>query len=217
MTSKYDNRKKEVLAWTKQSFYEKLFAGTSGNLSTFNSEDNTIVITPSSIPYETMDVEDIMVIDLAGNIIEGKHKPSSEWRMHAAIYRGKPGVTAVVHTHSPYATSFAVNHEKIPVILIEMVPFIGGDVPLATFALPGTEGVGNEALKALQDRNACLMENHGVVSVGNDLGQAHIRAVYVEDAAKIYHFAKLNGHVYTVDQKNINTMLARMQKNKGVE
>lgn len=211
MTGNYDERKKEVLAWAKQAYSEKLFAGTSGNLSSFNPVDNTIVITPSSIPYETMIEDDIMVIALDGTVIEGKHKPSSEWRMHAAIYEGKKGVNAVVHTHSPYATSFAVNHERIPVILIEMVPFIGGDVPVSTFALPGTEEVGIEALKVLKDRNACLMENHGVVSIGKDLQQAHIRAVYVEDAAKIYHFAKLNGPVFTVESKYIDAMLERMR------
>lgn len=210
--NKYQKRKEEVLAWTKQSFSEKLFAGTSGNLSSYDPKDHTIVITPSSIAYETMTAADIMVIDLDGNILEGKHRPSSEWRMHAAIYRNMPDVKAIVHTHSPYATSFAVNHEKIPVILIEMVPALNGDIPVAKFALPGTDAVGTEALKVLTNRNACLMANHGVLAIGEDLSQAHVRAVYVEDAARIYHMAKLNGRVYTMSEKNIQAMRDRLKK-----
>ncbi|MDO4328811.1 MAG: class II aldolase/adducin family protein [Lachnospiraceae bacterium] len=201
--------RKKILEMAKRSYEEALFAGTSGNLSYYDRETGEMYITPSSVPYETMTADELVRMTLDGQILEGEKKPSSEWRMHAEVYRQKPEVSAVIHTHSPYATSFAVNHQKLPVILIEMVPFLGGDVDVADFAIPGTVEVGIEAVKKLQDRHACLMANHGVLAVGKDLEQAHIRAVYVEDAAKIYSLALSNGDVKVIDSQHVNYMKNR--------
>ena len=158
------------------------------------------------IPYETMTEDDIVVINIEGKIIEGKHKPSSEWQMHTGIYKNLSNVNAIVHTHSPYATSFAVNHKDIPVVLIEMVPFIGGDIKVSRFELPGTEELGKSVIEKLKDRNACLMANHGVVAIGKNLKEAHIRALYVEDVAKIYSIALNNGEAYRLPEKYIKAM-----------
>lgn len=201
--------KQAVCSWAKQSYAEKLFAGTSGNLSVYDREQNAMVITPTSVAYETITPEDMVVLQLDGTVLEGKFRPSSEWRMHAAVYESKPEVNAILHTHSPYATAFAVNNKGIPTILIEMVPFLGGDVPLAQFALPGTKEVGTEAVKALQDRTGCLLANHGVLTVGATLEQAHIRAVYVEDAAKICSIAMSNGPIVTMSEAHISAMKNR--------
>lgn len=198
--------KEQLLQVTRRSYQEQLFAGTSGNLSIYNREEGIMAITPSSIPYETMEAGDMVLMRLDGEIVEGIHKPSSEWRMHAAVYLGRSDISALLHTHSPYATSFAVNQEAIPVILIEMVYFLGGDVPVARFALPGTEEVGKEALRVLSGRHACLMSNHGVLAVGGDLEQAHLRAVYAEDAAKIYSLAKSNGSVQIIPEEYVTAM-----------
>ncbi len=205
----WEETKKILLNMTRRSYEEALFAGTSGNLSVYDREKETMIITPSSIPYETMKEEDLVLMKLSGEIIEGRHKPSSEWRMHAAVYKEREDVGAVVHTHSPYATSFAVNREPIPIILIEMIPFLGGDMLVADFAMPGTEDVGREALKVLKGRNACLMSNHGVLAVGENLEQAHIRAIYAEDAAKIYSLAKSNGQVKEVPGEFVEIMKSR--------
>ena len=150
-----------------------------------------------------------MVLRLDGTVLEGPHKPSSEWRMHAALYREKPEVGAVVHTHSPYATAFAVNNTGIPTILIEMVPFLGGDVPLAPFALPGTEAVGTGAVAVLKERYGCLLANHGVLAIGKDLEQAHLRAVYIEDAARICSIAMGHGPIVTMSEADIAAMRGR--------
>lgn len=205
----WEETKRILLNMTRRSYEEALFAGTSGNLSVYDREKETMIITPSSIPYETMKEEDLVLMKLSGEIIEGRHKPSSEWRMHAAVYKEREDVGAVVHTHSPYATSFAVNREPIPIILIEMIPFLGGDILVADFAMPGTEDVGREALKVLKGRNACLMSNHGVLAVGENLEQAHIRAIYAEDAAKIYSLAKSNGQVKEVPGEFVEIMKSR--------
>lgn len=191
--------KQQVCDMALQSYHEGLFAGTSGNLSAYNREEDYMVITPSSVPYEGMTAEDMMVLRPDGKVLEGRHRPSSEWRMHAAIYQQRPDLGAIVHTHSPYATSYAVAGREIPAVLIEMAAFLGGEVPLAAFALPGTWEVGQTALVALRDRAACLLQNHGVLAVGNTLQRAHLCAVYVEDAAKICTLAEIHGPVQPLD------------------
>ena len=199
-----------VCAWARQCYAEKLFAGTSGNLSVYDRERGLMVITPTMVPYEVLTPEDMVVLRLDGEVLEGKYRPSSEWRMHAAVYRDKSEVSAIIHTHSPYATAFAVNNRNIPVILIELVAFLGGDVPLAGYAAPGTRGVGDEAVKALGDRGGCLLANHGVLAVGGSLEQAHLRAVYIEDAARIYSIALNNGPVVTMSEEQFAEMKAVM-------
>lgn len=181
--------KREVLQIAKKAYEEKLMAGTSGNMSIYDSESGHMMITPSSYDYSIMEEEDIVVIDLDGNLVEGIHKPSSEWRMHAEIYRQLPEVRAIVHTHSPYATSFAVNHQEIPEVLIEMSIFLKGSIEVSPYAKQGSREVGLNAVPILRKKNACLMANHGVVAVGADIRQAYINSVYVEDTAKIYHMA----------------------------
>ena len=202
--------KEKVLEHAKKAYQEALFAGTSGNLSALDPETGRVAITPTSYPYDIMQADDIVVIELDGTVVEGKHRPSSEWRMHCEIYKRRSDVRAVVHTHSPYATAFAVAGKRIPLILIEMVPFIGGDIPVADFRLPGSQELGVEAVKALSGRNACLLANHGVVAIGNSLEQAHIRAVYAEDAARIYHHALGIGDVKLVPDEAVEQMKRRL-------
>jgi L-fuculose-phosphate aldolase/L-ribulose-5-phosphate 4-epimerase len=117
-------------------------AGTGGNVSVCDPERKHIIITPTFYGYDVMKAEDIVVIDLKGNVVEGWLRPSSEWRMHAVIYQRVPRAGAVVHTHSPYATSFAALGKSIPVFLVEMVPFIKGSLDVSPYAPPGTEEVG---------------------------------------------------------------------------
>ena len=185
--------KQKVLRVAKKAYEEKLMAGTSGNMSVFWRERKWMVITPSSYDYEIMEEKDIVVTDLEGNVIEGCHRPSSEWRMHAELYRHLPHVGAVVHTHSPFATSFAVNHQEIPVVLIEMIPFLKGKLEVSPYATQGSAEVGLNAVPILRRKNACLMANHGVVAVGETIEAAYINSVYVEDTARIYHMAVISG------------------------
>lgn len=192
-----------VCAWAKRCYAEGLFAGTSGNLSVFDGE--VLAITPTGAPYETMTPADIVLMTPGGEVL-GAGRPSSEWRLHAALCRARPEVRAVVHTHSPYATASAVNRRPIPVVLIEMVPFLGGEVRVAPFALPGTEAVGTGAAAALEGRGACLLANHGAVAVGDTLETAHLRAVYLEDAAKICALAMANGPVAPLSDAEVAAM-----------
>lgn len=204
--SEYNEMKEEVQKIAVKSYRESLVAGTSGNVSAYDTEKEVMAITASNLDYSIMEPKDIVIMTLDGEIIEGELAPSSEWQMHAEVYRHKPEVGAVIHTHSPRATSFAVVQENIPLILVEMLPFIGGDVPLARFALPGTPELGLSAVDALQERNACLLENHGVLAVGKTLNQAYLRAVYVEDAATIYHYSRQVGFPKLVPEEAVATL-----------
>ena len=182
--------RQEIVDRSLQAFHEGLFSGTSGNMSCYLREEDLVLITPTSVRYDVMRAEDIVVLRLDGTVVEGHLKPSSEWRMHAAVYRAYPEVKAIFHTHSPYATAFAVVHKPIPAVLIETMMFLGGDVTCAEYATPGTFTVGENAVPCLKDgRGGCLLNNHGVLAVGRDLNEARTRAQYIEDSARIYHYA----------------------------
>lgn len=190
-----DLEKEEVLKHTLYAYNSGLFAGTSGNLSMYVPDKQLMVITPSNVSYEGMTTKDIVICDLNGQLIEGKHNPSSEWGLHAAIYMDRPEFGAVVHTHSPYATGFAATHQEIPFFLIEMMPFLGGNVRVGEFAINGTKEVADNTVIALKNRYAALMANHGAVAAGINLDSALLSATYLEDVAKIYTLAAGHGEV----------------------
>ena len=167
----------------RQAYAEGLFSGTSGNLSI--RTDRGMLITPTSVRYETLSPEDIVHLRPDGAVLEGRFAPSSEWRMHAEIYARFPAVGAIVHTHSPHATAFAAAGKPIPESLIEMRFFLGGEVPCAAYAPAGTREVGLRCCEVLSGRGGCLMANHGALAVGRDLDEALLRAEYIEDSAKI--------------------------------
>ncbi|MGI6661927.1 MAG: class II aldolase/adducin family protein [Bacillota bacterium] len=200
--------KEEVLRTAKAGYREGLFKGTSGNLSARDPVSGLVVITPTSLPYDSMASEDLVVMDIEGRVVEGARKPSSEWSMHLRVYRGREDVFAVFHTHSPYATSFAVLRKPVPPVLTEMIPFIGGDIPVAEFALPGSDELGIKVVRALEGRGACLLANHGVVAIGASLKEAYLRAVYVEDAARIYHHALAVGTPCFVPEDAIRKIIS---------
>lgn len=195
----YEVRKK-IQETALQAYQEQLVAGTSGNVSCFDHATGIMAITPTNMNYAIMKPEDVVLMKLDGTVLEEGHKPSSEWRMHAGVYAEREDVSAIIHTHSPYATSFAVTHESIPVILVEMMPFLGGDIPLSHFGMPGTDELAINANKVLKNRNSCLLMNHGVLVIGKNLDQVYVRAQYVEDAARIYHYAREVGKPVELDE-----------------
>ena len=203
------NVKQHLVDMAKKAYADKMFAATSGNLSIYDRETGRMYITPGSYPYEIMTADAVMVIALDGKILEGPHKPSSEWRLHAAVYRSNEKASAVVHTHSPYATAFAINNMTIPVGLYEIVFFLGGDIPCAEGAIPGTDAVGENCGKVLNDRYGCLMGNHGALAYGDTLERAYTRAGYIEDAAKAYSIALSHGPVKVIESTDVQKILNR--------
>lgn len=183
----------EIVATARRAYNEGLMAATSGNVSCLDPKSGYMAITPSGMDYAVMTPEDIVILDLDGNIIIGTHKPSSEWKMHAEIYRHLPQYRAIVHTHSPNATAFAVLRREIPCALVEMLLFLGGSIEVAAYAAQGSAEVGTHCLPILSRKPACLLANHGVVTAGETLAQAYTNSVYVEDAANIVRLAMSTG------------------------
>ena len=188
------NVKQMIVEAGRKMYNTGLVAGTSGNISMRNPDkEDSFFITPSSMAYDQIQEHDIVEINSKGEpYIEGQ-RPSSEWQMHVSVYKRFEKYNAIVHTHSTFATSFAVTHENIPLILIEMKPYLGGDLHVAPYRPAGTKELGEVILPYLEDRNSCLLANHGTISCGETLEDAFMAAEYVEDAAKIYYYAKTSG------------------------
>ena len=174
--------RKEIITIVGQFNSSGLSFGRSGNLSTRSAQG--FLITPTGIPYDVLGLEDIIELDYAGNVIEGILRPSSEWRMHRRIYQAREDINAIVHVHSPYATAVACTRKPIPAFHY-MVSILGSDsVPCADYATFGTEELAENVIDTLEDCMACLLANHGQVSVGEDLVTAFRYAGEVENLAR---------------------------------
>lgn len=190
---RYSEVRRRVAAAARKAYDRGLVAATSGNYSQFDREAGLMVITPSGLDYVLMAPEDLVVMGLDGQVVEGDLPPSSEWRLHAHLYRARRDVGGVAHTHSPYATAFATLDRPIPNLLIELQLFCGGAVNVAPFALPGSDALGEGAVRAMGDRKAVLLSHHGAVAVGESVDAALKVAFWVEDTARIAHLAMTIG------------------------
>lgn len=161
-----------------------LVAGSWGNISCRVAE-KAIAITPSGRGYETLTPEDVVLIDNLGNILEGRHIPSSELKVHTAIYAAYPEAGAVIHTHSIYASALAAMHKSVPAIIEDIVQIIGGRVNCAEYALCGTQELADNAVRSMQGRKAVLLANHGAVCWGKNLAETLLVAEILEKAAQI--------------------------------
>ena len=165
---------------------EGLVVGSAGNVSR-RAGDRHIAITPTSIPYEALTAEEIVIIDLgSGETAESLRAPSYELPMHLAIYRAKPDVGAIVHTHAPFVSTLSILHRPLPPVIDEMYLHLGGPIEVSEYAFTGTEAVGENALRALGDRAAVILANHGNVCVGSTLERALHVAVVMEASARVY-------------------------------
>ena len=161
--------------------------GTSGNISARCGE--RMLITPSATPYEDMRPEQLASVKLEGGSWTGPMKPSTEWRFHLDILRGRPEAGAVVHTHATYCTTLAILRRGIPAVHYMMAAFGGTDIRCAPYATFGTAELAAHALAALEGRSACLLANHGMIVVGPSLARAMWLAVELETIAKQYYLS----------------------------
>jgi L-ribulose-5-phosphate 4-epimerase len=161
-----------------------LVVWTSGNVSGRDFESGFVVIKPSGIRYNELRPEHMVVLNLDGEIIEGNLKPSSDTASHLYIYKHRPGVGGVVHTHSAYATAFAAVNKPIPVVLTAIADEFGGPIPCGGFALIGDEAIGKVVVESIGKSPAVLLKNHGVFTIGKDAKLAVKAAVMTEDNAK---------------------------------
>lgn len=185
--------RREIIAHCLRMNAAGINQGVSGNISVRFGD--RMLITPTSVPYDRLLPEDIASMSLAGNdgAFEGPKPPSSEWRFHLDIMRSRPEVGAIVHTHPTYCTSLAIARRSIPACHYMIAIFGGDDVRCADYATYGTEQLSANVLKALEDRSACLLANHGAIATGYDLANAFWRAVELETIARQYFNALLIG------------------------
>lgn len=160
-----------------------LVVWTGGNISAHDPETDLVAIKPSGIRYGELTPESMVVVDLDGRIVEGDLKPSSDTASHLYIYRNRPDVHGVVHTHSRYATAFAAVGRSIPVYLTGHADEFGGEIPCAGFAFIGDDSIGSLVVDGIGRSRAILLKNHGVFTIGSSARSAVKSAVMVEDVA----------------------------------
>lgn len=195
MTSDTETVREAVLATAKTMLQRGLVSGTSGNVSA-RIDEARVCITPSSVAYETMTLQDLTVIDLEGEQLEGERHASSEKALHTHVYRAYPEIQAVIHTHPIYATMFAVARQPIPPVIDEFTMYVGGEVPVCEYAMSGTAELADNATAQLAAVGAALLANHGLVSVGPSLDKALHIAGLVERAAHIVWGARSLGELH---------------------
>lgn len=168
-----------------------LVVGTWGNISL--RDNDKVYITPTAMDYDSLTTNDIVVCDLSGNILESKRKPSTELFTHLAIYHKRQDVNAIIHTHSIFATAMAAARKNIPAIVEDIAMIIGGEVPCAKYAPPGTPELGDNVIEVLENKNAVLLANHGAICMGRNLEEAYLVCQVLEKAARVYIFASQIG------------------------
>ena len=195
----------EVLEAAKDMLRLNLTAGTSGNVSA-RLDDGSIVITPSSIPYDDMTVADLVVIDLAGEVVEGTRSPSSEKLVHLACYKRFPEVTSVIHAHPLYASMFACARQPIPAAIDEFAVYVGGDVPCAEYAMTGTPELGENIADCLGSVGSALLASHGTVTVSDSPARAIHQLGVVERAAQVVWGARALGGIVELPASTNETL-----------
>jgi L-ribulose-5-phosphate 4-epimerase len=189
-----EEMKKRIIGAAQKAERDGLCMTGSGNFSMLDRESGQIVITPSGVRREDLKTEDIPIISLSGDIIEEgiNGKPSSEYRMHIAAYQCRTDIFSVVHTHSHYATAFAVRGKKIEPVVFEAL-FYGINTEVAVYGRPGSKDLADSIVEPLKKADVCILKNHGILAVGDTVEQVLLKARYVEDVAKIYFFSLLLG------------------------
>lgn len=204
--------KAKVASLGRLMYETGLVAGTWGNISTIVRQEGLVVVTPSGMDYSIIKPEDMVVLKLSGQVVEGKRKPSSETPMHLAIYRVREDISGVVHTHSEAASAFAVLRQRIEPVVEDAAMLVGGAVEVAEYALPGTEELAQNTVKALGNRYAVLMANHGLVGVGVNVEEAFTVCQVVEKSARIYAMARALGKPAIIPPDDV-AELSRVYRN----
>lgn len=221
MTSAIAKVREEVAELHAELVHWGLVMWTAGNVSARVPGEDLLVIKPSGVAYRDITPDAMIVCDLDGNAVPGLSRgdlrPSSDTAAHAYVYRNMPDVGGVVHTHSPYATSWAARGEEIPCCLTMMADEFGGPVPVGPFAVIGDDSIGRGIVETLRGHRsrAVLMQNHGPFTIGVTATDAVKAAVMVEDVARTVHFARAGGEVLAIGEDRIDSLYDRYQNVYG--
>ena len=187
--------------------HSNLTVETWGNISACDPETNLVYLTPSAMRYDIIREDDIVVAKLDGTVLESSRKPTIEIDLHLGIYRARPDINAVVHTHPIYSQVFAVLREDIPPVIDEAAQILGGAVRCAAYALPGSPELAKNCVEAIGEKgHACLLANHGAVCAGVNMDNAFRVAAVLEMTAHIYQLARVIGKPVILGDELVITM-----------
>ena len=217
MNMKYYELRKQIADTFRFMIKHNLSSYYGGNISIRTPENpRNFLITPSGKKKDTLQPEDIVIIDENGNVLEGEYKPSIEHSMHIEIYQHRKDINAIIHAHTIFSSAFAVARVDIPKLIEEYVIAIGGEVKVAKFAPAGSKELAENIVDALGIRKAALVANHGVVACGKNLEDALNVLVSVEKTAQLYVYAKLLGEPYQLPEDVSNRMIELYKKRNNL-
>lgn len=205
-----EKERQTIIDIGKRMIDARLTTGTGGNLSIFNRDENLIAIKPSGVPYQTMRPEDVVILDPAGERVDGHLKPSSETKFHLAIYQARPDISAILHSHQVHATTIACMGIELPAVHY-LIGWCGDKVPLAPYATFGTQELSDNILSVLGDYRACLLENHGLITLGSTLHETFEIAEELELVAQIYIQAKSIGLPKLLNKEQMAEVLEKFK------
>jgi L-fuculose-phosphate aldolase len=214
----HDELKAQVIAACKDLVRLGLTTGTSGNASVRAPDTGEVVVSPSSVRYQSMTVADVCTVDLSsGDQVDGDRNPTSELLMHLAVYRARPDVGAVIHAHTLHTTALSLLGRGIPPIMDEQVGLLGGEVSLCPHTLPGSEALAATVVEHLGDRRAVILAHHGMLGCGRDVAQALDVCQATDRLAHIYLLALRAGEpaVLPEEAQRLERMYYEMQNRRG--
>ena len=216
MSDALQKAKEEVLWGCRLMVERGYLLGTVGNLSARADGTDLVVITPTSLPYDTMTEEDLVVVNLNGEIVSGKHQPSIECSMHLGVYRARPELRALVHIHSKYATTVSLIKELdiMPAIDTEQSLYLGGDINIVPFAFPGSKELAEYVKEGIGTNAGLLMANHGALGVGISMKDAVIASDIIERNSEMYLLLKAGGFDYKPMTEDYKVFVKEKSKKK---
>jgi L-fuculose-phosphate aldolase len=200
--------KEQVVRYGKKLIDRRLTTGSGGNISVYNREKNLVAISPSGLDYYETTPEDIVILDIDGNLVEGKHRPSSEAGMHLAFYKNRADVSGIVHTHSKFATAIACMGWELPAVHY-LIGMAGHRVKCTGYATYGSDELAKKALETIGDSNAVLLGNHGLIALGEDVDRAFSTAEHLEFVSEVYYLTKTLGTPNIISDENMDEVMKK--------
>ena len=203
-----EEERKSIVQYGRNLITAQLTTGKGGNLSIYNRAEGLVAIKPSGVCYFDMTPADVVVVDLDGNIVDGNLKPSSEIQFHLGLYKYRADINAVVHTHQIYATTIACLNWELPAVHY-LVGVSGNKVPLAPYATYGSKELSENILKSIGNYNACLLANHGLVTVGANIDAAFATAEVIELVSRLYYQARCIGDPVILSNNEMKVVIKK--------
>lgn len=203
-----EEERKSIVQYGRNLIIAQLTTGKGGNLSIYNRAEGLVAIKPSGVGYFDMTPEDVVVVDLDGSVVDGNLKPSSEIQFHLGLYKYRADINAVVHTHQIYATTIACLNWELPAVHY-LVGMSGNKVPLAPYATFGSKELSENILKSIGNYNACLLANHGLVTVGANIDAAFATAEEIELVSRLYYQARCIGDPVILSDNEMKVVIKK--------